>query len=55
MALAHYPSLQHFADMIGSEDYQKSNHAWRVPSLKDTYILCTTELDVGWRGKKAAL
>lgn len=46
MALAHYPSLKHFADMAGSEDYQQANHKWRVPSLKDTFILCTTELDI---------
>ena len=45
-ALAHYPSLDHFADMLGSTDYQQANKTWRVPSLKDTFILCTTELDL---------
>ena len=46
MTLAHYPSLKHFADMIGSEDYQHVNQKWRVPSLRDTCILCTTEVDL---------
>ncbi|KAI0694859.1 hypothetical protein C8Q76DRAFT_758447 [Earliella scabrosa] len=44
VALAHYPSIWHFADMLASEDYQAVNHRHRVGSLKDTFILCTTEL-----------
>jgi hypothetical protein len=44
IALAHYPSILHFADMLASEDYQEVNHKYRVGSLKDTFILCTTEL-----------
>lgn len=44
IALAHYPSIHHFADMLASNDYQEVNHRHRVPSLKDTFILCTTEL-----------
>ena len=44
-ALAHYPSIRHFVDMIASEDYQEVNHRDRLPSLRDTCILCTTELD----------
>lgn len=50
IALAHYPSIDHFADMLASEDYQEVNHKYRVGSLRDTFILCTTELgmDVGW-------
>ena len=55
MALAHYPSLAHFANMIGSEDYQQANREWRVPSLKDTFIMCTTELDLGLQAEKAQL
>ncbi|MCJ1476160.1 hypothetical protein MMC13_004825 [Lambiella insularis] len=43
-ALAHYPSLHHFADMLASEDYQEANQKWRVGSLEDTCILCTSEL-----------
>lgn len=48
IALAHYPSIMHFADMLASEDYQAVNHKHRVKSLKDTFILCTTELDLPW-------
>ncbi|KAK7521107.1 uncharacterized protein IWZ02DRAFT_378303 [Phyllosticta citriasiana] len=51
IALAHYPSIEHFADMLASEDYQEVNHRHRVGSLKDTFILCTSELDLlGVRG-----
>ena len=46
LAIADYPSLEHFADMIASEDYQEVNQKWRVPSLVDTCILCTTEVDM---------
>ncbi|EMF12439.1 uncharacterized protein SEPMUDRAFT_85431 [Sphaerulina musiva SO2202] len=45
VALAHYPTIHHFTDMLASEDYQKVNHEFRLPALKDTCILCTTELD----------
>lgn len=45
-ALAHYPSIEHFADMLASEDYQEVNLKERVPSLRDTCILCTSELAV---------
>jgi len=53
VALAHYPSIWHFADMLASEDYQAVNQKHRVPSLKDTFILCTSELgwEVGEAGK----
>lgn len=43
-ALAHYPSITHFADMLASEDYQAVNLKYRVPSLKDTLILATSEI-----------
>lgn len=46
MALAHYPSIWHFADMLASEDYQEVNLKYRVPSLRDTCILCTSEIDI---------
>lgn len=46
MALAHYPSILHFADMLASEDYQAVNLKYRVPSLRDTCILCTSEIDI---------
>jgi hypothetical protein len=51
MALAHYPSIHHFADMLASDDYQEVNHRHRVPALKDTFILCTTELGLPSPGK----
>ncbi|KAE9976844.1 hypothetical protein EG328_002372 [Venturia inaequalis] len=44
IAIAHYPSLHHFAAMAGSTDYQSINHKHRVPSLRDTFILCTMEI-----------
>jgi len=50
IALAHYPSIYHFADMLASEDYQAANHKYRVRSLKDTFILCTTELGLDMTG-----
>jgi len=45
-ALAHYPSLLHFADMLASKDYQEVNQKFRVPALGDTCILCTSELEI---------
>lgn len=50
IALAHYPSILHFADMLASDDYQEANHKYRVGSLKDTFILCTTELGLDSEG-----
>jgi hypothetical protein len=44
IAVAHYPSLRHFAAMIGSRDYQEVNHEHRLGALKDTCILCTMEV-----------
>lgn len=46
IALAHYPSFRHFADMAASEDYQEVNMRYRVPSLRDTCILMTSEIDL---------
>ncbi|PVH82025.1 hypothetical protein DL98DRAFT_570870 [Cadophora sp. DSE1049] len=46
VALAHYPSLWHFADMLASEDYQEANRKHRVGSLRDTCILCTSEVGI---------
>ena len=55
-ALAHYPSIMHFADMLASEDYQAVNLKYRVPSLRDTCILCTSEIEIEeeLKGKKEA-
>ncbi|TKA70160.1 hypothetical protein B0A49_05949 [Cryomyces minteri] len=60
IAIAHYPSLWHFADMAASEDYQAVNHKYRVGSLRDTCILCMSELalplpDGAGEGGKAKL
>lgn len=46
VALAHYPTIYHFADMLASDDYQEVNQKYRVGSLEDTFILCTTELEM---------
>jgi len=44
IAIAHYPSLEHFAAMLGSRDYQEVNRKYRLGALKDTCILCTMEI-----------
>ncbi|KAK5169008.1 uncharacterized protein LTR77_006317 [Saxophila tyrrhenica] len=36
IALAHYPSIGHFVDMLAGEDYQEVNHKDRLPALRDT-------------------
>jgi hypothetical protein len=46
IALAHYPSIGHFRDMLVSESYQQVNKRHRVPSLRDTCILMTSEVAV---------
>jgi hypothetical protein len=46
VALAHYPSIRHFEEMLGSSDYQEVNGKYRVPALRDTLILCTSEIAV---------
>jgi hypothetical protein len=46
IALAHYPTILHFRDMLVSEDYQEVNKRHRVPSLRDTCILMTSEIAV---------
>ena len=45
IAIAHYPSLRHFAAMAGSRDYQDVNKKSRVGALRDTFILCTMEIN----------
>ncbi|OAP55080.1 hypothetical protein AYL99_10780 [Fonsecaea erecta] len=45
-ALASYPSIMHFADMLASQDYQAVNLKYRVPALEDTFILCTSEIEI---------
>ncbi|KAI1655008.1 hypothetical protein F4813DRAFT_186808 [Daldinia decipiens] len=45
IAFVHYPSVQHFASMAGSKDYQDANHKYRLGALKDTFICCVMEVD----------
>jgi hypothetical protein len=47
IALAHYPSISHFRNMLRSRDYQDVNHRHRVGSLRDTCILMTSEVGIG--------
>lgn len=44
MALARYPSMEHFCGMAGSEEYQRVNWEKRVPALRDTAILMCVEV-----------
>ncbi|KAF2225173.1 hypothetical protein BDZ85DRAFT_89515 [Elsinoe ampelina] len=44
VAIVHYPSIRHFCDMAAGDDYQEINQKYRLPSLEDTILLCTTEL-----------
>lgn len=46
IALAHYPSIAHFRDMLLDREYQDVNHKYRVGSLSDTAILMTSELAI---------
>lgn len=54
VAVAHYPSIRHFADMLAGDDYQEVNKQYRVPALRDTFILCTTELGLPLLRSEAA-
>ena len=45
VALAHYPSVWHFGDMVMGKDYQAINAKYRVPAIRGTAILCCNELD----------
>lgn len=45
VALAHYPTVWHFADMVLGQDYQAVNTRYRVDALRGTAILCCNELD----------
>lgn len=44
VVIAQYPSIYHFGEMLASEDYQEIDRDHRAGNLKDTLILCTTEL-----------
>lgn len=45
IAFVHYPTLSHFAGMLGSAEYQAVNQEFRLGALKDTFILCVVEVD----------
>lgn len=45
-SLVHYPSIDHFADMAADPDYQSVNSQYRLKSLLDTALICTTEIDL---------
>ena len=45
IAVAYYPSIRHFVDMIGSEAYREINERYRLGTLRDTCTLCTQEID----------
>ncbi|PWN93567.1 hypothetical protein FA10DRAFT_264202 [Acaromyces ingoldii] len=46
ISLVHYHSLRDFAAMAASEAYQSINRDKRLPSLLDTTIICTQEVDL---------
>ncbi|KAJ9325407.1 hypothetical protein DTO027B5_4968 [Paecilomyces variotii] len=46
VSIVHYPSIRHFCDMLAGDDYQAINEKYRLGALRDTLLLCTTELDV---------
>lgn len=45
IAWVHYPTVKHFAAMSASREYQEVNQQYRLGALKDTFILCTVEID----------
>ena len=45
VAFVHYPTLSHFAGMLGDGEYQAVNREHRLGALKDTFILCVVEVD----------
>ncbi|KAI9711787.1 MAG: hypothetical protein M1820_001932 [Bogoriella megaspora] len=54
ISLVHYPSIRHFCDMLAGEDYQEINERYRLPALKDTVLMCTTEGDLLEEGRGQA-
>lgn len=46
VSLVHYHSIRHFAAMSASSEYQDINRKYRLPSLDDTSIICTQEVDL---------
>lgn len=52
IALAQYPSILHFAGMLGDPGYQEVNHRYRLPALRDTAILMTSEVACELEGQE---
>lgn len=44
--LVHYPSINHFIDMSVDDEYQFINKEYRLKAIKDTALICTTEIDL---------
>ncbi|TKY88239.1 hypothetical protein EX895_002949 [Sporisorium graminicola] len=55
--LVHYPSINHFIDMSVDDEYQFINQEYRLKAIKDTALICTTEVDLSKyrRGARAKL
>ncbi|EPQ27243.1 uncharacterized protein PFL1_05166 [Pseudozyma flocculosa PF-1] len=45
-SLVHYPSIDHFCDMAADPEYQRINAEHRLGALRDTTLICTTEIDL---------
>jgi len=44
LAVVHYPSIWHFAEMLASEGYKEVEEKYKKGALRDTCILCVSEL-----------
>ncbi|CBQ69998.1 conserved hypothetical protein [Sporisorium reilianum SRZ2] len=44
--LVHYPSINHFIDMSVDDEYQFINSEYRLKAIRDTALICTTEVDL---------
>lgn len=54
--LVHYPSINHFIDMSVDDEYQFINKEYRLKAIKDTALICTTEIDLEpYHGKQSKL
>ena len=54
-SLVHYPSIRAFCDMLAGEDYQEINSKYRLNALKDTALICTTEIGLDSRRREVKL
>ena len=53
--LVHYPSINHFIDMSVDDEYQYINKEYRLKAIKDTALICTTEIDLSQYRARAKL